>query len=161
MATIDQPQPETPKKVRKPFYKRVWLWILFIAVVLAIIGGLSTGGKRQTDTKPTATGTDTSQATSVKPAEDTVELRATATGRGSADWGEVGSSHTETFTKTWSKTISGEEAKKGYVLTVTGDFTGNDNQEVSCTVLVNGVQKDHKTGSGAAGSALCDTSGLL
>ena len=90
-----------------------------------------------------------------------VEFRATATGKGSVTWGEAGSTNQEQFTDTWNKTITGEEAKKGYTLTVTGDIMGGDSQKVSCTVLVNGQQKSHKTGSGSAGSALCDTSGLF
>lgn len=155
--TANQPQPETAQKPKKPLYKRAWFWILLI-LVIAIIYGMSQGGKATSDTKPTAAGTSTSQA---KPAEDKVELQATATGKGSVIWGEAGSTHTEDFTKTWSRTITGEEAKKGYTLTVSGDFMGTDSQEVSCTVLVNGVQKSHKTGSGTAGSAMCDTSGLF
>lgn len=122
---------------------------------------MSSGGKTTTDSKPTTTGTNTSQTAPTKPAEEKVELQATATGKGSVDWGEVGSTHTENFTKTWSKTITGEEAEKGYTLIVDGDLTGSDSQEVSCSVLVNGVQKSHKTGSGAGGSAMCDTSGLF
>lgn len=155
--TASQPQPETAKKPKKPLYKRAWFWILLI-LVIAIIYGMSQGGKATSGTNPAAVGTSTSQA---KPAEDKVELQATATGKGSVIWGEAGSTHTEDFTKTWSKTITGEEAKKGYTLTVSGDLMGNDSQEVSCTVLVNGVQKSHKTGSGTAGSAICDTSGLF
>lgn len=155
--TANQPQPETAKKPKKPLYKRAWFWILLI-LAIAIIYGMSQGGKATSGTNPAAAVTSTSQA---KPAEDKVELRATATGKGSVVWGEAGSTHTEDFTKTWSKTITGEEAKKGYTLTVSGDLMGNDSQEVSCTVLVNGVQKSHKTGSGTAGSAMCDTSGLF
>lgn len=159
--TANQPQPETAKtKTKKPLYKRAWFWILLI-LVIAIIYGMSQGGKATNDTKTTASPASTSQAAPAKPAEDKVELRATATGKGSVIWGEAGSTHTEDFTKTWSKTITGEEAKKGYTLTVSGDLMGNDSQEVSCTVLVNGVQKSHKTGSGTAGSAMCDTSGLF
>ena len=104
---------------------------------------------------------DSNNETDKETAEAQVELQATATDKGTVIWGEAGSSNTEEFTGSWSKTLTGQEAEKDYTITVSGDFMGDENQEVSCTVLVNGEEKSHKTGSGTAGSAMCDTYGLF
>ena len=36
-------------KVKKPFYKRVWFWVLVIIVVAAIGGGLNNKGKSSSE----------------------------------------------------------------------------------------------------------------
>lgn len=165
-----QPQ-QPPQKPKKPFYKRVWFWIIIVIVIIAI--GSQMGGNKGTDnasSSPAASQSSTTSQSSSSPSQSsssadaskaTVEMRATSTGKGTATWGEAGSTNQEDFTSTWSKTISGEDAKKGYTLTVMGDVMGGNDQKVSCTVLVNGKQVSHKEGSGAAGSAICDTYGIF
>ena len=56
-------------KVKKPFYKRVWFWLLVIVVVAAIGGGLNNKGKSSSESteKTTVSKTDkTSSNTSKK-----------------------------------------------------------------------------------------------
>lgn len=159
-----QPQ-QPPQKPKKPFYKRVWFWIIVAIVVIAVASQL--GGNKGTDTStsssPAASQTSSASKSSAATDESTakVEMQATSTGKGTATWGEAGSTNQEEFNSTWTKTITGDDAKKGYTLTVMGDVMGGNDQKVSCTVLVNGKQKSHKEGSGAAGTAICDTYGLF
>lgn len=42
------------------------------------------------------------------------------------------------------------------MLSVTGDIMGDNNQQVSCKVIVNGQEKDSKSASGSVGSASCN-----
>ncbi|MDN6522066.1 MAG: hypothetical protein L0K43_02065 [Bifidobacterium crudilactis] len=158
-----QPQ-QPPQKPKKPFYKRVWFWILVVIVVIAVASQL--GGNKGSDgasSSPAASRSSSASQSSSAADESTakVEMQATSTGKGTVTWGEAGSTNQEEFTTTWTKTITGDDAKKGYTLTVMGDVMGGNDQKVSCTVLVNGKQKSHKEGSGAAGSAMCDTYGIF
>jgi cytoskeletal protein RodZ len=160
-----QPQ-QPPQKPKKPFYKRVWFWIIVAIVVIAVasqLGGNKGGTDTSTSSSPAASQTSSASKSSAATDESTakVEMQATSTGKGTATWGEAGSTNQEEFNNTWTKTITGEDAKKGYTLTVMGDVMGGNDQKVSCTVLVNGKQKSHKEGSGAAGTAICDTYGLF
>jgi hypothetical protein len=55
VGTAHKPQPFAPaskRKIKKPFYKRVWFIILVVIVALAVIGG-AIGGD-ETSTEPTA-----------------------------------------------------------------------------------------------------------
>lgn len=163
---MQQPMPpQQPSKPKKPLYKRFWFWLI-VVVIVAIIGsqlGGNKGGNTTSSSTPAKSGSTSSQSASASSDASTakVEMQATATGKGSVIWGEAGSTNSEDFNQTWAKTITGEEAKKGYVLTVTGDIMGGNDQKVSCTVLVNGQQKSHKEGSGQSGSAMCDTTGIF
>jgi cytoskeletal protein RodZ len=153
-------QPMQPVQAqKKPIYKRVWFWI--VIVLAAIVIAQMVGGQNSKNTNTTPAKSETSQQADQKPKEETVEIQATSSGEGTVIWGEAGSSNTEKFQGTWNKTITGEDAKKGYTVSVTGDFMGGNDQKVTCTVLVNGQQKSHKEGSGQAGSAMCDTYGIF
>lgn len=92
---------------------------------------------------------------------ETVELSVTATGKGSVMWSTGGSSNNEEFDKTWTKTLTGEDAKKGYTVTVSGDIMGDSSQEVSCSVKIDGKEKSSNKASGANGIATCDTYGIF
>lgn len=91
-----------------------------------------------------------------KPAEKTIELQATATGDGTAMIWENGSSSSQKFSGSWSKTYTGDEAKDLTMFSVTGDFMGGNDQQVSCKVIVDGQEKVSKDASGSAGTATCD-----
>lgn len=154
--------PQQPVKSKKPIYKRVWFWLLVIVIIAAIGSQLGNKGGNTPSNAPAKSSATSSQSASTNDAATAkVEMQATSTGKGTVIWGEAGSSNTEEFTTNWSKTITGDEAKKGYVLTVTGDIMGDNSQKVGCTVLVNGQQKSHKEGSGQSGSAMCDTTGIF
>jgi hypothetical protein len=86
-----------------------------------------------------------------------VELQATATGKGTAMWDDgAGSSNSQDFNQKWSKKITGKDAKGMLSVDVTPDvMSDSDNQKVSCTILVNGKVKQHKEASGQSGSADC------
>ncbi|MCI1219135.1 MAG: hypothetical protein LKF99_01140 [Bifidobacterium sp.] len=116
------------------------------------------GSAQSSSTAKESSSSDSTKSTS---SNAQVVLEATATGKGTVIWGEAGSTNTEDFNGQWSKTISGDDAKKGYTISVTGDFMGASDQKVSCTVTVNGQQKSHKEGSGTSGSAMCDTYGIF
>lgn len=92
-----------------------------------------------------------------KPKIESVELQATATGKGNVMWDDgAGSSNSQDFDKTWTKKVDPKDAKGMLSLYVTGDMTSDsDDQKMSCTILVNGKQKQHKEASGSAGSADC------
>lgn len=143
------------------------LCVIALIVTFAIQASASKALKEisaQTDSSQTAPAEKESKLTDEKkedPANEQVVMEATATGKGTVIWGEAGSTNTEDFNGQWSKTISGEDAKKGYTLTVSGDFMGGNDQKVGCTITVNGQQKSHKEGSGTSGSALCDTYGIF
>lgn len=166
MADIQTPttpplNPEQPVKVKKPIYKRVWFWIAVVLVILIALAGLN--GTRGSNNSPSVASSTSSSTTSNSQSEastsqeDTLELQATASGQGTALYGESGSSSTESFTQNWSKTFTGDDAKKFMTVSVTGDFTAGDDQKVSCTIIKNGKQISHKEASGAAGSAFCST----
>lgn len=85
-----------------------------------------------------------------------VELQATATGKGTASWDAGGSSNTQDFNQKWSKKIDGKDAKGLLTLSAQPDYeNSSDDQKVSCTILVNGKQKQHKEATGSAGTATC------
>ena len=94
-------------------------------------------------------------ASSGKTTEKTVEFQATATGNGTVIWTKSGSSNTEQFSGTWSKTFTGDEAKDLTGVSVTGDIMGGNDQQVTCKIIVNGEEKDAKEAGGSAGSATC------
>lgn len=94
-------------------------------------------------------------ASSGKTTEKTVEFQATATGNGTVIWTKSGSSNTEQFSGTWSKTFTGDEAKDLTGVSVTGDIMGGNDQQVTCKIIVNGEEKDAKEAGGSAGSAMC------
>lgn len=139
------------------------LCVIALIITLAVQSAASKAIKDITD--PTSSSQTDSDKSGAADKSDTsnqqVTLQATATGKGTVIWGEAGSSNTADFNGQWSKTISGEDAKKGYTISVTGDITGTDDQKVSCTVTVNGKQKSHKEGSGTSGAAMCDTYGIF
>ena len=143
----------------------MWFWVIIVMVVLAIagsqMGGGNSGSQSSSSSSTGAQSSTSSSSSQQQESESKVELQATATGSGSVTWGETGSSSQQSFNQAWSKTITGDDAKKGYSMIVTGDFTGGDNQKVSCTVLVNGKQKSHKEATGSGASVSCDTSGLF
>lgn len=60
------------------------------------------------------------------------------------------------FSGSWSKTYTGDEAKDLTMLSVTGDIMGDNNQQVSCKVIVDGQEKVSKDASGSAGAATCN-----
>lgn len=68
---------------------------------------------------------------------------------------ENGSTSSQQFSGSWSKTYTGDETKDLSSISVTGDITGGNDQKVSCKVIVNGQEKDSKDASGSAGSAMC------
>lgn len=49
-------------KVKKPFYKRIWFWILAVVVVIAIAGGLGSQGNKNSGNKTTTSKTATSSS---------------------------------------------------------------------------------------------------
>lgn len=161
-----QPAQPAATKTRKPLLKRWWFWLIVVVAVLAIGGAIggATGGSGQSPqpaSAPAATAQkdsgsgQTTPAEKPKPAEKTVEFQATATGNGTVIWTRQGSSNTEQFSGTWSKTFTGDEAKDLTGVSVTGDIMGGNDQKVTCKVIVNGEQKDAKEASGSAGSAHC------
>ncbi|MFC0264898.1 hypothetical protein [Alloscardovia macacae] len=86
-------------------------------------------------------------------------MSVTASGTGTVIFGEAGSSSTEQFTGEWKKTFTGDDAKKFLTFSVTGDFTGGDDQKLSCAVTKNGKEVSHKEATGAAASVFCSTNG--
>lgn len=163
---------------KKPFYKRWWFWLIVVLVVIGAIGAGQSGSStttsassaRQTATIP-ATESSSSQTASTqanessasstettpaKPAEKTIELQATATGNGTVMINENGSTSSQQFSGSWSKTYTGGETKDLTSISVTGDITGGNDQQVSCKVIVNGQEKVSKDASGAVGSAYCN-----
>lgn len=59
---FDEHGNEVKGKIKKPFYKKVWFWVLAVIVVGAIVGGL--GGEE------TATDADTKETTESTPAKE-------------------------------------------------------------------------------------------
>ncbi|WP_133119374.1 hypothetical protein [Bifidobacterium scaligerum] len=88
---------------------------------------------------------------------ETVEMTATATGKGTVTWNAGGGISSEDFQGTWSKTFTGEDAKKWMSLTVSGDVMGDDSQEVTCTIKVDGKEYQTHKGTGQSAFASCDT----
>lgn len=136
-------------------FKRWWFWPIVVLIVIGTVGGVQSGSNT---TMPVSTGSDTGRTatTPAKPAEKTIELQATATGNGTAMIWENGSSSSQQFSGSWSKTYTGDEAKDLTMLSVTGGIMGDNNQQVSCKVIVNGQEKVSKDASGSAGTATCD-----
>ncbi|NEG54445.1 hypothetical protein [Bifidobacterium platyrrhinorum] len=160
----------------KPLFKKWWFWVVVVVVVLAVggaIGGGSSNGSDGASATSTATrkdgrssdGSSSESSTDDKASEDgaskaagtekTIELQATATGNGTVMWFKDGSSNTEQFSGSWSKTFTGDEAKDLNSVSVSGDLLGDDAQKVTCKVIVNGEEKESKEASGASGSAYC------
>lgn len=157
-------RPGRAAKPKKPLLKRWWFWVIVVVVALAIGGALGGGSSDGADSGSTATsshqpsGDDAAKQgddASAAKTEKTVEFQAAATGNGTVIWTRSGSSNTEQFNGSWSKTFTGDEAKDLTGVSVTGDIMGGNDQTVSCKVIVNGEEKDAKEGSGSAGSAFC------
>lgn len=135
-------------------------------VVLGSVGAVGDNESGSNTTTSASTKSNTSQtATPSKPAEQakpavpsekTIELQATATGNGTALISKNGSTDSQQFSGSWSKTYTGDEAKGLSSLSVSGDFMGGNDQQVSCKVIVNGQERDSKSASGSAGSVMCD-----
>jgi len=176
MSTPVPPVPPTPTpQPKKPFYKKWWfiaivVIILLVAIGQAMGGGSDTAGTQSTPAASVPATTDTAQSdaaaapaatpeeTSEAPAEETITLKATATGEGTVIWGDTdGSTNTESFSGSWEKTVTGEDAEKTYTLSVTGDVMGDDSQQMTCEILVNGESKDDASATGTMGSASCTT----
>lgn len=168
---MSTPVPPTPApKPKKPFYKKWWFITIVVIVLLVAIGQAMGGGSDTAGTQSSPAATDTAQSdaaaapaaspeeTTEAPAEETVTLKATATGEGTVIWGDTdGSTNTESFSGSWEKTITGEDAKKTYTLSVSGDVMGDDSQQMTCEILVNGESKDDASATGTMGSASCTT----
>lgn len=107
------------------------------------------------------TGTTEKKEAAKKPEKKdtrTVEVYATATGGGTVLYGESGSTNSEKFTGEWSTTVELPK-KELYSVSVSGDiFSGDDSQQVSCKIVVDGEIEEEKTGSGTAGHAFCSVS---
>ncbi|PLS28636.1 hypothetical protein [Bifidobacterium parmae] len=152
-------------KAKKPIFKKWWFWVIVVVVVLAIGGAVGGGSSNGSDSASSAAtsqktqGGDSSKtdggASSEQKTEKTIELQATATGNGTVIWTKSGSSNTEQFSGSWSKTFTGDETKDLTGVSVTGDVMGGNDQKVTCKVIVNGEEKDSKEATGAAGSAFC------
>ena len=164
-----QPRRHDNKQGKKPLYKRWWFWLIVVLVVLGVVGSTQSGddtatsASTESSTSQTATPDKSEKPTEptkpaepAKPAEKTIELQATATGNGTAMIWENGSSSSQQFSGSWSKTYTGDEAKDLTMLSVTGDIMGDNNQQVSCKVIVDGQEKVSKDASGSAGTATCN-----
>lgn len=145
-----KPSRHDNKQGKKPLYKRWWFWLIVVLVVLGVVGSTQSGS----DTATSAS-TESSTSQTATP-EKTIELQATATGNGTAMIWENGSSSSQQFSGSWSKTYTGDEAKDLTMLSVTGDIMGDNNQQVSCKVIVDGQEKVSKDASGSAGTATCN-----
>ena len=169
MSTPVPPVPSAPQP-KKPFYKKWWFIAIVVIILLVAIGQAMGGGSETAGTQSSPAATDTAKSdaaaapaaspeeTTEAPAEETVTLKATATGEGTVIWGDTdGSTNTESFSGSWEKTITGEDAKKTYTLSVSGDVMGDDSQQMTCEILVNGESKDDASATGTMGSASCTT----
>lgn len=91
-----------------------------------------------------------------KPVVKSVELDATATGKGTAQWMDnSGSNNSQDFNQKWTKQVSPKDAKGTLSLDAMPDLEGPDSQKVSCTIKVNGKVKSHKEATGTSGDASC------
>lgn len=137
--------------------------MIVVLVALGFVGSTQSGDDTATSA---STRSNTSQTTTpeksekpaepAKPAEKTVELQATSTGNGTAMIFKDGSSSNQQFSGSWSKTYTGDETKGLSMFSVSGDFMGGNDQQVSCKVIVNGQEKVSKEASGSAGTATCN-----
>ena len=180
MSTPVPPVPAAPApQPKKPFYKKWWFVVIVVIILLvaiseAISEAMGDGSdSASTQSTPAATAPATSDAaqsdagaapaatpeeTTEAPAEKTITLKATATGSGTVIWGDIdGSTNTESFSGSWEKTITGDDAKKTYTLMVSGDVMGDDSQQMTCEILVDGESKDDASATGTMGSASCTT----
>ena len=155
--SVDEGKPRRHgnKQGKKPLFKRWWFWPIVVLVVIGTVGAVQSGSNTTT---PVSTESNTGQTatTPAKPVEKTIELQATATGNGTVMIWENGSSSSQQFSGSWSKTYTGDEAKDLTMLSVTGDIMGGNDQQVSCKVIVDGQEKVSKDASGSAGTATCN-----
>lgn len=146
--------PKGKKKGRVMSIIAAVLCVLSIVITLAMQQSASNAITKAENDSGISTLSDQGDGNTEKP--KSVELQATATGKGTAMWDSDGSSNTQDFNKQWSKKLDGKDAKGMLDVTVTPDvMNDSDDQKVSCTILVNGKQKQHKEASGQSGSANC------
>ncbi len=135
-----------------------------VATVLSILAIVITLGMQQSASNAfneaenkAGISTLSSQGDGNKEDIKSVELQATATGKGTAMWSDNGgSSSSQDFNQKWSKKVDPKDAKGMISVDVSPDFTSDDdNQKVTCTILVNGKQKQHKEATGQSGNASC------
>lgn len=153
--SVDKAHHREDKPEKKPLLKRWWFWLIVVLVIIGAVGAGQSGGNNTTSGSAGSPMSQTSKAPA-KPAEKTIELQATATGAGTAMIWENGSSSSQKFSGSWSKTYTGDEAKDLTMFSVTGDFMGGNDQQVSCKVIVDGQEKVSKDASGSAGTATCN-----
>lgn len=149
-----------PKGVRKGRVMSIVATILCVLSLVITLGMQSAADKAIDDAFKDTTSSSSSSSTSTpgdgnKEKVKSVELQATATGKGSVSWGGEGSNNNQDFNQKWSKTIDPKDAKGYFTFSSESDWESDDNQKVTCTILVNGKQKDHKEASGQASSADC------
>ncbi|BDR52327.1 hypothetical protein KIM372_02340 [Bombiscardovia nodaiensis] len=94
----------------------------------------------------------------------TVTLKASVTGgsgNGTVTYGPAGSASQDTFSSQWSKDLTDNQGKEMYTETVSAEISMNDadtkDQIVTCDVLVDGVQKDHKEATGSGAVVTCSS----
>lgn len=135
-----------------------------VATVLCVLAIVITLGMQQSASKAinkaendAGISTLSDQGDGNKEDIKSVELQATATGKGTAMWSDNGgSSSSQDFDQKWSKKVDPKDAKGMLSVDVSPDFTSDDdNQKVTCTILVNGKQKQHKEATGQSGNASC------
>lgn len=100
---------------------------------------------------------DLEKTTDGKTNASSVILEATATSKGNAMWMDMdGSNSSADFSNTWTKELTGDDAKKVWTLSVSNsDYEATDDVKVSCKITVDGKVQVQKEATGQSANASC------
>ena len=139
-----QPQATPEKKEKKPFYKRVWFWLL-VALVLLLGGCIA------------IVGSASKTVTDLNNAKHTVVYTVTGDGTANITYASftnnsnVGSSQDSSATLPWTKTITASGIFSSYDVSA----MVNTGTTVTCTLEVDGKVVSTNTAHGQYSSATC------
>jgi len=155
-----QPYPPQPPK-KKHTVRNIVLIVIAVIVLIGVVRCAAGGGDSSSSTQDstTAAGAETTAAEETTAEETsatrTVTMTATASGAGTVIWGTLGSTNTEQFTGSWTNEVEVENGET-MTLSVSGDAVyGDDSQEMSCEIAVDGEVKESNKATGQMGSASC------
>lgn len=141
------PPPGYELKKKKPFYKRVWFWLLVgvVVIIVIIIAAVASAANNAVNKAHTVVYTVTSNA---KTAESVTYLSINGDGTS-------GQQQANNVRLPWTKTVSGKGDFSSFSLTAQGAQTAT---RISCQIKIDGAVKTTQNSTGQFAVVSCTAS---